>query len=405
MAAHNANAIAYRELGNKSAFWILFLVSGAIAAAGIVAHLVMEHHGHVITGMDNRIVWGLPHVFAVFLIVAASGALNVSSTASVFGKSIYKPLAPLSGLVSLCLLAGGLAVLVLDLGRSDRMIVAATQYNFKSIFAWNIFLYTGFYAVVGVYLWLMLEKRLSKYSHAAGLTAFVWRLVLTTGTGSIFGFLIAREAYQSAIMAPMFITYSLAYGTAIYLIVLISACAIEQRPLGDEVLRRLKNLTATFVAASLYFAAAHHLTNLYFTRNHAVEAFILMDGGVITQLFWLGQVAVGGVLPLTLLLAPGATRTRIVAACVAVVAGGLAQMYVTIIGGQAWPMDLFPGYQAASSFSDGEIHQYTPGAWEVLLAVSGLAIALLLIVIVLRALRVLPERMGDADLDPAHQAT
>ena len=40
-----------------------------------------------------------------------------------------------------------------------------------------------------------------------------------------------------------------------------------------------------------------------------------------------------------------------------------------------------------------------------LLAVSGLAIALLLIVIVLRALRVLPERMGDADLDPAHQAT
>ena len=194
--------IAYRELGNRSAFWTLLLISGLFVAAGLVAHLVMEHHGHVITGMDNRIVWGLPHVFAVFLIVAASGALNVASTASVFGKTIYKPLAPLSGLVSLCLLAGGLAVLVLDLGRSDRMIVAATEYNFKSIFAWNIFLYTGFYAVVGVYLWMMLEKRFNKYSSAAGITAFIWRLVLTTGPGSIFGFLIAREAYQSALMAP-----------------------------------------------------------------------------------------------------------------------------------------------------------------------------------------------------------
>ena len=63
------------------------------------------------------------------------------------------------------------------------------------------------------------------------------------------------------------------------------------------------------------------------------------------------------------------------------------------------------GEAVIGRFSDGEIHQYTPGAWEVLLAVSGLAIALLLIVIVLRALRVLPDRMGDADLDPAHQAT
>ena len=45
--------------------------------------------------------WGVPHVFAVFLIVAASGALNVASIASVFGKTAYKPLAPLSGLVAI----------------------------------------------------------------------------------------------------------------------------------------------------------------------------------------------------------------------------------------------------------------------------------------------------------------
>ncbi len=46
----------------------------------------MEHHGHVVTGMNNQIVWGMPHVFAIFLIVAASGVLNVASIGSVFGK-------------------------------------------------------------------------------------------------------------------------------------------------------------------------------------------------------------------------------------------------------------------------------------------------------------------------------
>ena len=72
----------------------------------------MESHGHVVTGMSNQVVWGMPHVFAVFLIVAASGALNVASVGSVFGRIEYKPLGRLSGLLAIALLIGGLAVLV-----------------------------------------------------------------------------------------------------------------------------------------------------------------------------------------------------------------------------------------------------------------------------------------------------
>ena len=113
--------------------------------AGLGASYYMEHHGHVVTGMNNQIVWGMPHVFAVFLIVAASGALNVASISSAFGKVAYKPLARLSALLAITLLVGGLVVLVLDLGRPDRLIVAMTRYNFKSIFAWNIYLLYWFY--------------------------------------------------------------------------------------------------------------------------------------------------------------------------------------------------------------------------------------------------------------------
>ncbi|MBT5241628.1 MAG: polysulfide reductase NrfD, partial [Rhodospirillaceae bacterium] len=57
---------------------------------GVFAAYYMESNGHHVTGMNNQIVWGLPHVFAIFLIVAASGALNVASIGSVFGKTAYK---------------------------------------------------------------------------------------------------------------------------------------------------------------------------------------------------------------------------------------------------------------------------------------------------------------------------
>ena len=215
-------AIALREIeGRSRGWWALFALAAALLLGMLAAWHAMETRGHVITGMTNQVVWGLPHVFAVFLILAASGVLNVASVASAFDKRFYKPLAPLSGWLAIVLLAGGLAVLGLDLGRSDRLVVAMTHFNFKSIFAWNMFLYSGFFAIVGLYLWTLLDRTVGGHATLAGRVAFVWRLVLTTGTGSIFGFLVAREAYSSALLAPTFIVLSIVYGMADYLLVLI----------------------------------------------------------------------------------------------------------------------------------------------------------------------------------------
>jgi molybdopterin-containing oxidoreductase family membrane subunit len=393
--------VHYREIeGDSRGFYALLGALGALILAGLGASWYMEHNGHYVTGMSNRIVWGMPHVFAIFLIVAASGVLNVASIASVFGRELYKPLARLSGLLALTLLAGGLAVLVLDLGRPERLIVAMTHYNFKSIFAWNIFLYTGFYAIVAVYLWTMFERRMNDYSKPAGLFAFVWRLILTTGTGSIFGFLVAREPYASALLAPMFIIMSFSFGLAIFVLVLMAACRWTGRPLGDVVLCRLRNLLGVFVATVLYFVAIHHLTNLYIARQHDVERFFLWEGGIYPALFWLGQVLVGGVLPLALLFGT-TSRRALAAAAVCVILGGLAQLYVLVIGGQAYPQLMFPEKEVSSSFFDGVVASYAPSLPELVLGVGGVALALALTAVALKVLPFLPRSLADGDVDSA----
>jgi molybdopterin-containing oxidoreductase family membrane subunit len=391
--------------GRSAGFFVLLALLGTVVAAGLGATWYMEHNGHWVTGMNNQVMWGLPHAFAVFLIVAASGALNVASIASVFGRQLYKPLARLSGLLAITLLAGGLAVLVLDLGRPERLIVAMTYYNFKSIFAWNIFLYTGFFAIVAVYLWMMFERRFNDYTKSAGMVAFLWRLTLTTGTGSIFGFLVARDAYDSALYAPMFIIMSFSYGLAIYILVLFAGIRWTGRPLGDVMVARLKNLLGVFVASVLYFVVAYHLTNLYMTGRHDVERFILLDGGVYTRLFWIGQILIGGVIPLVLLYSKlGRSRAMISLAAVLVIVGGLIQMYVTIVGAQAFPMPLFPDKEVSSSFFDGVVGSYTPSLPEILLGIGGIGIALALTVFAIRILPFLPTTLADADVDPHHKA-
>jgi len=387
--------------GNSVGFIALVAVLGVIVAIGLAAAYYMEHSGHWVTGMTNQIVWGTPHVFAIFLIVAASGALNVASIGSVFGNYMYKPLSRLSGILAILLLAGGLMVLVLDLGRPDRLIVAMTKYNFKSIFAWNIYLYTGFFAIVAVYLWTMMDRSVKEHSRKAGIFAFIWRLALTTGTGSIFGFLVARQHYDAAVMAPMFIIMSFSFGLAIYLLVLLYAYRWTGRPLGDVIVNRLKNLLGVFVAAVLYFVAVKHLTNLYATEHHGVEQFILMDGGIYTFLFWVVQIGLGSVLPLVILFSSlSKSRTMIALASILVIIGGMAQIYVLLIGGQAYPLVMFPGMEVSSTFFDGVVADYTPSLPEVLLGLAGFAIALLAVTFALKILRFLPESLADDVVDP-----
>jgi Ni/Fe-hydrogenase subunit HybB-like protein len=387
-------------------FYALVALAGFIVAVGLGAAHFMEENGHVVTGMDNQVVWGLPHVFAIFMIVAASGVLNVASIASVFGQKAYKPSAPLSGLLCLAMLAGGLMVLMLDLGRPDRLIVAATHYNPSSVFAWNVLLYSGMAAIVVVYLWTMFERGMNRYSGAAGLAVLVWRFVLTTGTGLIFGFLVARQAYGSALLPPLFIVLSFTWGLAVFLIVQAALHAWNARTPDAEVQRRMTRLLAIFVSAAFYLVVVHHLVNLYFARETAFETFILRDGGIFPLLLWGGYALAGTLLPLLLLLHPRLAGPRAtLAAAALVVLGAFAWLYVFIIGGQAFPLEIFPGFTASSTFADGAITHYAPRLPEWLLGLGGVGAAFLITAIGVRVLDFMPrDQIGKPQHGAAREA-
>jgi molybdopterin-containing oxidoreductase family membrane subunit len=272
-----------------------------------------------------------------------------------------------------------------------------TTYNFKSIFAWNIYLYIGFLAIVAAYLFAMMDRRAFRTTllgKTVGWLAFVWRLVLTTGTGSIFGWLVARESYDAAIMAPLFIAASLLYGLAFAVLALaIAGLQLRQDLVTDEMLGKIRGLLVIFALAVLYFTAAHHLKNLYGSEHRGVERFLLLEGGIYTRVFWVGQLLVGSVLPLLILAPPmfGRSRVAITVASALFLVGGLAQMYVIIIGGQAYPLNLFPGMEVSSLFQDGQVAHYGGSLPEVLLGLSGLSIAVLLTGIGSRLLPFLPR--------------
>jgi molybdopterin-containing oxidoreductase family membrane subunit len=77
---------------------------------------------------------------------------------------------------------------------------------------------------------------------------------------------------------------------------------------------------------------------------------------------------------------------------------------VIIIGGEAFPMQLFPDQTIlASGFFDGvggAPAHYAPSLWEVLLGLGGVAVAMLITAVGLRVLQFLPESLDDQTVDP-----
>jgi molybdopterin-containing oxidoreductase family membrane subunit len=171
-------------------------------------------------------------------------------------------------------------------------------------------------------------------------------------------------------------------------------------------LKRLKNLLGLFVATVLYFTLVYHLTRLYGAQTQSIEHFLLLTGGIYTVVFWLGWIILGSLVPLGIVYHPRhSTDPKAIAlASALVILGGLAAMYVIIIGSQAYPQEMFPGMTVIEFGAPGDIGGATAPYWpslpEFLLGVGGIGVALLITAVGIRVLQFLPESLADRAVDP-----
>lgn len=376
--------------GRSRQYWQLIFVLGVFLALGAVSFFYVEIHGHGVTNMNNQVVWGLPHVFAISLLVMASGALNMASMSTVFGAKQYKQFGRFSAFLAIALLAGGLAVLVLDLGRPDRMLLTMIHMNFRSMFTWNVFLYTGFVVFCFLYLWAMFQHE--RFVKLAGSAAFAWRIILTTGTGSIFGVIHAREVFHSAVTAPTFIAVSLSSGTAISILLLAASFHFTGREMDRKLMHGLRNALIFFTLLVFYLFVVEKFTKSYSPAFYEVESWILV--GPYAWLYWGGVLGAGIVMPLVLTFHQdmGNSNRGIVWAAGFSVIGEFSFVAHTLLAGQSYPFNMFPGYEMTSSFFDGVDATYSPSALELMLGLGGVAITGLIYLLGIRFFRLLPSK-------------
>ncbi|MCK5619858.1 MAG: polysulfide reductase NrfD, partial [Candidatus Krumholzibacteria bacterium] len=76
--------------GNSPQYYLLLAVLAAFVLMGSISVYLMITRGIYLSGMTNRVPWGLQIVMAVFYIGLSAGSLVVSGLYGIFGKIEYK---------------------------------------------------------------------------------------------------------------------------------------------------------------------------------------------------------------------------------------------------------------------------------------------------------------------------
>jgi molybdopterin-containing oxidoreductase family membrane subunit len=392
--------IEFQTIPGKSIqFYLLTLALALLTLPGIFSTYLMYEQGIYLSGMTNRVPWGLQIILAVFYIGASAGSLVISSLYGIFGRLQYKPFARIAVYLALLFLIAALLSILTDLGRLDRLPECFSHFNFLSMLSINPFLYNMYILICIVYLWAMLSER-EKLVKIIALIAVIWAIAVHSGTGAIFGF-VPRELYQSPLLPPSFIAAALSSGTALMILVILALFKVTQRPLDKRLVVGLGRLLAVFVVVVMYFIFIENVYRLYLVHSREAALYFLFSGlhGV---LFWGGLVGAGCVVPAVLLLHPktGKSIPWIVFSSVLAVFGVLCERYLIVIPGQTHPPDLFPNMEITRSVLDEGAVSYTISFHELLQALGVLAIIGLLFVLGLRLLKLLPTQAKFCEQPP-----
>jgi molybdopterin-containing oxidoreductase family membrane subunit len=377
--------------GKSPQFRVFLLLLFAVAGAGLLATYLFYARGLHLTGLSNRVPWGISIVMAIFYIGLSAGSLVLAAMSVLSSKKEFKPFARVATLLAMLLLIGGLLSIILDWGRPDRLFVPFLYFNPTSMFSLNGILYSSYIAICFVFLLAMFSEK-EKLVSAMAVIAVICAIVVRSGTGVIFGF-VPRELLQSPLLPPSFIATALSSGTALLIILVPLLFRYTGRPFDERFVRKLSKLLVLFIIAAVYFVFLENSFRAYTPASRAAEWYFLFSGSH-SMLFWLGLIGAGILIPAAILFNPG-TKNSVkminVAAALHVV-GVLCEKYLAVVPAQTHAADILPNMHVESVALDGAVVGYSISLLEAVQALGIAAMIAIAFILGLRFFAMLPTK-------------
>jgi molybdopterin-containing oxidoreductase family membrane subunit len=275
--------------------WLGLLAGGM--AVGLACFGYQWARGLGVTGLSNTISWGMYIITFMFLVGVSAGGLIVAAGAELVGSHRFEQLTRLAVIVSGTAIAAAAVSIVPDLGRPQLIWKMIRQPHWTSPLVWDVIVITVYLTIAALDLWIL--TRPEPKPNAMRRMAFVAlpaAVLVHSVTAWIFGLLVARPFWNTALLAPMFISSALVSGTALLILVAHVVDRTTEWSPEDRAFSDLGRLMVWFIGVDAFLLFAEVLTTYASQVPDHIKQLNVLLVGRLAPVFWV-EVAFGVVAP------------------------------------------------------------------------------------------------------------
>jgi len=377
-------------------YWALVAVLVAIVGWGLFAYSVQLRDGLVVTGMRDRISWGLYIATFVFFIGISHAGTLISAILRVSQARWRTPVTRMAEFITVVALICGASFVIIDLGRPDRVLFVFAYGRWQSPIIWDVLAITTYLTGSIVYLFVPMIPDLALFRDRLTGRTSRWRawlyrtlaigwngnaaqrrslaaaigilmiliIPIAVSVHTVVSWIFAmtlRVPWNSALFGAFFVIGAIFSGIAILIIVM----AILRRAyrLHEYVTEKqfvyLGYLLAAFAAIMVYANISELLTHGYKLEEGAGFHLRQLFLSEFAPLFWF--YLLGGLFgPIVIALVPATRNARgVVVAAILVTVAMWIERYVIVVSGLRVPLmayepaDYAPTWVEWSVFAGG----------------------------------------------------
>jgi Ni/Fe-hydrogenase subunit HybB-like protein len=352
-------AIASRISIKPFYIWLAFL--STLMGLGVISALIIFWKGLVMTNLTDLVPWGLWITIDLSSIALSAGAFTLCAAVYLVGLKEYQPVARTATFIGIIGYSMAMLCLLMDIGRPDRFWHAFVFWNVHSVL-WEVTMCVGLYftvltletmPIIGEADWFKsrwpkLAGKLSHVHHYAPFLAIAglcFSLLHQSSLGATYGVLKARPLWYSPSLSVLFMISAIVGGISLTIFAsMLSARVNRKANVNDNLLEKLAQFVGWALVVYLYFRFWYAFSMTYTYEPGRTEGLALLTKGPLAFNFWVGEILLGAVIPMIILLRPkwrAKTHLRMLALLM-VVGGLVAYRWDVNLSGQLVVLSYLP---------------------------------------------------------------
>ena len=259
-----------------------------IMLIGMYCYSIQLEHGLSVTGMTDRVSWGLYISNFTFLVGVAAAAVMLVMPTYVLKDVDFKQAVLIGEGLAVAALIMCLAFVVADMGGPSvlwHMIPVIGVFNFpNSMLTWDVIALNGYLFInISIPFYILFrhyqgkESKKNVYLPGAIISVF-WAVGIHLVTAFLYQGLQAKPFWNTALLGPRFLASAFAAGPALIILVLAIIRTYTEFKIENKTIKKLALVVTVAAQINLIMLVSELFKEFYAPTHHSESAYYLFFG-------------------------------------------------------------------------------------------------------------------------------